>query len=69
MRKNGEIDDATRSKNRSKSRVRARVQPVFAVIKRLCGFTRARCRGLAKNATRSFAALGLANISWRGSAS
>jgi IS5 family transposase len=59
-------DDATReverSKNRNKSRVRARVEHVFAVVKRLWGFGKVRYRGLAKNATRSFVALGLANI-------
>ena len=36
--------------------------PVFAVVKRLWGFAKVRYRGLAKNATRSFVALGLANI-------
>lgn len=62
VRKGGEIDEAERSKNRNKSRVRARVENVFAVVKRLWGFTKVRYRGLAKNATRSFVALGLANI-------
>jgi len=62
VRKGGEIDEAQRSKNRSKSRVRARVEHVFAVVKRLWGFNKVRYRGLAKNATRSFVALGLANI-------
>jgi IS5 family transposase len=58
----GEIDEVQRSKNRNKSKVRARVEHVFAVVKRLWGFTKVRYRGLAKNATRSFVALGLANI-------
>ena len=40
----------------------ARVEHVFAVVKRLWGFSKVRYRGLAKNATRSFVALGLANI-------
>jgi transposase, IS5 family len=62
VRRNGEIDEAQRSKNRSKSRVRARVEHVFAVVKRLWGFGKVRYRGLAKNATRSFVALSLANI-------
>jgi IS5 family transposase len=62
VRKGGEIDEAVRSKNRNKSRVRARVEHVFAVVKRLWGFSKVRYRGLAKNATRSFVALGLANI-------
>ena len=62
VRKGGESDEAQRSKNRNKSKVRARVEHVFAVVKRLWGFTKVRYRGLAKNATRSFVALGLANI-------
>ena len=58
----GEVDEATRAKNRSKSRIRARVEHVFCVVKRLWGFSKARYRGLAKNATRAFTALALANI-------
>ena len=48
--------------NRLKSRVRSRVEHVFAVVKRLWGFDKVRYRGLAKNATRAFVATGLANI-------
>ena len=48
--------------NRIQSKVRSRVEHVFAVVKRLWGFSKVRYRGLAKNATRSFVALGLANI-------
>lgn len=62
VRKGGWIDEFERAKNRNKSRVRARVEHVFAVLKRLWGFSKVRYRGLAKNATRSFVALGLANI-------
>ncbi|MFZ2648638.1 MAG: IS5 family transposase [Burkholderiaceae bacterium] len=62
VRKGDEAPDETRTKNRNKSRVRARVEHVFAVVKRLWGFGKVRYRGLAKNATRSFVALGLANI-------
>jgi IS5 family transposase len=58
----GEINEATRSKNRNKSRIRARVEHVFGVVKRLWGFNKVRYRGLAKNATRAFTALALANI-------
>ncbi len=61
-RKRGEVDQAERSRNRNKSRIRARVEHVFAVIKRLWGFSKVRYRGLQKNATRSFVALGLANL-------
>jgi IS5 family transposase len=58
----GVVDEATRAKNRSKSRIRARVEHVFCVVKRLWGFGKVRYRGLAKNATRAFTALALANI-------
>jgi transposase, IS5 family len=58
----GEVDEAKRSKNRNKSKIRARVEHVFAVVKRLWGFDKVRYRGLAKNATRAFVALALANI-------
>lgn len=62
VRKNGHIDETERAKNRTKSKVRARVEHVFAVPKRLWGFTKVRYRGLAKNATRAFVVLGLANL-------
>ena len=58
----GQVDEAARLKNRNKSRIRARVEHVFCVVKRLWGFTKVRYRGLAKNATRAFTALALANI-------
>jgi transposase, IS5 family len=58
----GELDEATWAKNRNKSRIRARVEHVFGVVKRLWGFSKVRYRGLAKNATRAFTALALANI-------
>ena len=62
IRKHGEVDEAERSRNRNKSRIRARVEHVVAVVKRLWGFTKVRYRGLAKNANRSFVAIGLANL-------
>ena len=58
----GVVDEVERGKNRNKSRIRARVEHVFAVVKRLWGFSKVRYRGLEKNATRSFVALGLANL-------
>ena len=58
----GEADEATREKNRNKARIRARVEHVLCVVKRLWGFAKVRYRGLAKNATRAFTALALANI-------
>jgi len=62
VRKAGQVDEVRRTKNRSKSRIRARVEHVFAVVKRLWGFSKVRYRGLAKNASRAFTALALANI-------
>jgi IS5 family transposase len=62
VRKGEETEGVKRAKNRNKSKVRARVEHMFAVVKRLWGFTKVRYRGLAKNATRAFVALGLANI-------
>lgn len=61
-RKGGVVDELARAKNRNKSKIRARVEHVFAVVKRLWGYTKVRYRGLQKNATRSFVALGLANL-------
>ena len=52
--KDGEVDEAERAKNRNKSKIRARVEHVFAVVKRLWGFAKVRYQGLAKNATRSW---------------
>lgn len=62
VRRGGQIDEAERAKNRNKSKVRARVEHVFGVVKRQWGFAKVRYRGLAKNATRAFVVLGLANI-------
>src|SRR5262249_15793427 len=61
-RRHDKGDEAERRRNRNKSKVRARVEHVFAVVKRLWGFTKVRYRGLEKNAHRSFVALGLANL-------
>ncbi len=61
-KRKGVIDEVKRGKNRNKSRIRSRVEHVFGVIKRLWGFGKVRYRGLAKNATRAFTALALANI-------
>ncbi len=58
----GIVDEVRRAKNRNKSKIRARVEHVFGVVKRLWGFAKARYRGLQKNATRAFMALALANI-------
>ncbi len=56
------VDEVARGKNRNKSQIRARVEHVFGVIKRLWGFGKVRYRGLHKNATRAFIVLALNNI-------
>jgi len=48
--------------NHTKSKVRARVEHPFLVIKRIFGFAKVRYRGLAKNANRLFVTCALANL-------
>ncbi len=43
------VDEVEKRKNRTKARVRAKVEWPFRVLKRVFGFTRARYRGLKKN--------------------
>ena len=56
------VDELQRKKNRTKSRVRAKVEHVFRVMKRQFGFDRVRYRGLAKNANRMFTCFALVNL-------
>ena len=51
-----------RAANRTKSRVRARVEHVFHVVKRIFGFVKVRYRGLAKNGHRLIVNFALANL-------
>jgi transposase, IS5 family len=62
-----EVDEVKTAKNRSKSKIRSRVEHVFAVVKRLWRFDKVRYRGLAKNATRAFVTLAMANVYLAGS--
>ena len=62
VRKGSVTEELERMVNRAKSRTRARVEHVFGVVKRLWGFDKVRYRGLAKNATRAFVTLAMANI-------
>lgn len=61
-RHRGAVDEAERAKNRTKSRVRAKVEHAIGVVKRVFGFVKVRYRGLAKNANRLFATCALANL-------
>lgn len=51
-----------RAKNRNKSKVRAKGEHPFLVIKRLFGFVKVCYRGIAKNANRLFVTCALANL-------
>ena len=56
------IDEIERAKNRTKSRVRSKVEHVFGVMKLKFGFVKVRYRGLKKNANRLFATCALVNL-------
>jgi len=56
------LTDRQKECNRNKSRIRARVEHAFGVIKGVFKFTKVRYRGLAKNGTRAFVACALANL-------
>jgi len=51
-----------RARNRTKSKVRAKVEHAFLVIKRIFGWTKVRYRGLAKNTHWLQISCGLANL-------
>lgn len=56
------VDEAVKARNRTKSRIRSRVEHSIGVIKRVFGFRKVRYRGLAKNGNRLFVTAALANI-------
>lgn len=56
------VDEVERAKNRTKSKVRSRVEHVFAVIKLKFGYVKVRYRGLKKNANQVFALCALSNL-------
>jgi IS5 family transposase len=58
----GWSDAVARAKNRTKSRVRAKVEHPIGVIKRVFGFSKVRYRGLAKNLHRLEVTAALANL-------
>ncbi len=61
-RQNGVVDEVERAKNRTKSKVRAKGEHPFAIIKLVFGFVKTRYRGLEKNAHRLFVTCALANL-------
>jgi len=58
----GRVDEVEKARNRTKSRIRAKVEHVIGVIKRIFGFTKVRYRGLAKNLHRLEVTAALANV-------
>ena len=61
-RHRGAVDKVEHGKNRTKSKVRAKVEHPFLVIKRVFGFAKVRYRGLAKNTHRLWVSCGLTNL-------
>ena len=51
-----------KARNRTKSKVRAKVEHCFGVMKQVFGFTKMRYRGLDKNAHRLFMTCTLVNL-------
>jgi len=56
------VDEVAWAKNRTKSKVRAKVEHVFQVMKLQFGFVKVRYRGLKKNAHRLFVTCALVNL-------
>jgi len=56
------LSEAQRTRNRIQSRIRAKVEHPFHIMKRVFGFTHVRYRGLAKNAHRVQVTCALANL-------
>jgi len=56
------VDEVAWAKNRTKSKVRAKVEHVFQVMKLKFGFVKVRYRGLKKNAQRLFVTCALVNL-------
>lgn len=61
-RRNAPLSDKDRKWNRRQSKVRARVEHIFQIIKQLWGHRKVRYRGLKKNEAHYFTLLALANL-------
>lgn len=61
-RHNGQVDEVEREKNRTKAKVRAKVEHAIGVIKRVFGFAKVRYRGLYKNTHRLLVTCALTNL-------
>jgi len=60
--RNRPLSDGDAARNKIKSSVRAKVEHLFLILKRIFGFTKVGYRGLDKNANRLFEAFGLVNL-------
>lgn len=60
--RNRPLNKEEADKNRTKSKIRSKVEHPFLVLKRIFGFNKVRYRGLDKNANRLFVACGLVNL-------
>ncbi|WP_041597709.1 IS5 family transposase [Granulicella tundricola] len=56
------VDEAAKKKNTTKSKVRAKVEHVFRILKRVFGFDKVRYRGIAKNHHRLCTNFALINL-------
>jgi hypothetical protein len=56
------VDELQKKKNRSKSRVRAKVEHPFRILKRIFGFDKVRYKGIAKNHHRMCANFARVNL-------
>jgi IS5 family transposase len=61
-RQRGVVNQSERAKNRTKSKIRAKVEHPIGVIKRVFGFVQVRYRGLKKNTHRLVVTCALANL-------
>ena len=56
------MDEDAKRKNTTKSRVRAKVEHIFRILKRVFAFDKGRYRGIAKNHRRLCANFALVNL-------
>ena len=61
-KRKGGVDEVERRKNRTKARVRSKVEWPFRILKRVFGYTKVRYRGLKKNHEWLLAAFALVNL-------
>lgn len=59
--RNHPLTDEDRARNKTKSKVRAKFEHPFLILKKIFGFRKARYRGIDKNANRLFVVCGLVN--------